>query len=73
MGWQEGLQVCTHAYGAHAGAAAAVRYTECLVQVQVGYVSAEFPRRCDAYQCVQVGSIDIHLPAVMVDDSHTTQ
>jgi hypothetical protein len=50
------------------GPAAAVRDAERLVQVQVRDVAAEGARRGDADEGVHVGAVDVHAPAVPVDD-----
>ena len=51
-----------------AGAAAAVRNAEGLVQVQVRDVGAELARRGEADQRIQVRAVDVHLAAVRVHD-----
>ena len=51
-----------------AGPAAAVRNAERLVQVEVRHVGAELARRREADERVQVRAVDVHLPAVRVDD-----
>ena len=56
-------QVLPHRQGAHAGAAAAVRNGEGLVQVQVGDVAAELTGLRKAHLRIQVSAIHIHLPA----------
>src|SRR5690606_20307694 len=38
------------------------------VQVEVGDVATEAPRRAQADHGVEVGAVDVHLPAVLVDD-----
>src|SRR5699024_1982340 len=59
-------QVLGHGHRPHTGAASAVRDAEGLVQVQVGDVAAEPSRPAPAEQCVQVGSVDVDLPAGLV-------
>ena len=51
-----------------AGTAPAVRNAECLVQVQVRNVRAEFARRGEPDQRVEVRAVDVHLAAVGVND-----
>src|SRR5271170_6532568 len=51
-----------------AGAPATVRYAKRLVQVEVGYVSAKLAGRGKPHQGIQVGAIDIDLPAMRVHD-----
>ena len=63
---QEGHQVLDHAHRADAGAAAAVRDAEGLVQVQVADVAAELARRRQADQRVHVRAVDVDAPAVLV-------
>ena len=53
---------------AHAGAAAAVRNAERLVQVQMRDVGADLRDPADADQRVEIGAVQIDLPAVLVDD-----
>ena len=52
----------------HAGATASMRNAKCFVQVDVANVSAEFARPAQTHLSVQVGTVHIHLPAVLVDD-----
>ncbi len=65
---QEFRQVGADADRADAGAAAAVRDAEGLVQVQVADVAAEGARRGQADQRVHVGAVDVDLAAVRVHD-----
>ncbi len=60
---QIGRQVRAHRHGAHAGAAAAVRDAEGLVQVQVGHVRAELAGLGHADHCVHVGAVQVNLAA----------
>ena len=53
---------------ADAGAAAAVRDAEGLVQVEVADVGAELARRGEADQRVHVGAVHVDLAAVRVHD-----
>jgi hypothetical protein len=66
MARQEGHEVFHHAHGAHAGAAAAVRDAEGLVQVQVAHVAAKLAGRGHAHQGVHVGAVHIHAAAMAV-------
>ena len=51
-----------------AGAAAAVRNAERLVQVEMRHVGAELAGRGEADERIQVRAVDVHLAAVLVDD-----
>mmetsp|Transcript_26413 Transcript_26413/g.67196 ORF Transcript_26413/g.67196 Transcript_26413/m.67196 type:complete len:1036 (+) Transcript_26413:699-3806(+) len=66
---QEGRQVRLDADGAHAGAAAAVRDAERLVQVEVAHVGADDAGRGQPHLRVHVGAVHVHLAAVLVDDA----
>ena len=59
----------SHADGAHAGATAAVRDGEGLVQVQVAHVGADVAGAAEADLGVHVGAVHINQPAVLVDDA----
>ena len=59
-------QVRAHRDRADAGAAAAVRDAERLVQVQVRHVGAELARLGEADQRVEVGAVDVDLAAGLV-------
>ena len=61
-------QVRAHRDRADAGAAAAVRDAERLVQVEVRHVAAELAGLGVAEQRVEVGAVDVHLAAVLVHD-----
>ena len=52
----------------HAGSAAAMGNGEGLVQVHVHDVGAELPRTADPHEGVEVGAVQIDLPAMIVDD-----
>ena len=65
---QERRQVRGDADRAHAGAAAAVRDAERLVQVEVADVGADVARAAEADLRVHVGAVHVHLAAVLVDD-----
>ena len=65
---KERLKMCADANRPHAGAAATVRDAEGFVQVTVRDVCAEFARRCQAHQRVEICAIHVNLPAVTVDD-----
>jgi hypothetical protein len=67
MAGQEGLQFVVHADGSHAGAAAAVRNSEGLVQVEVAYVRAYFAGRGKAHLRVHVGAVHVNQSAAGVD------
>ena len=64
---QEGRQVRLDADRAHAGAAAAVRDAEGLVQVHVADVGTQLGGAGDADQGVEVGAVEIDLAAMGVD------
>ena len=63
-----GREVRLDADGAHAGAAAAVRDAEGLVQVQVADIAAQIAGARQADHGVHVGAVDIDLPAVVMGD-----
>ena len=63
---QERRQVGPHADGPDARAAAAVGDAERLVQVQVRHVGAEAARPGQADHGVEVGAVEVHLPAGVV-------
>ena len=69
-GWpgQERGEVGAHRHGADARSAAAVGDAERLVQVEVADVGAEPARPGEADERVEVGAVDVHLAAVVVDD-----
>ena len=69
-GWsgQERRQVRGDADRAHAGAAAAVRDAEGLVQVEVADVGADVAGPAQADLRVHVGAVHVDLAAVLVDD-----
>ena len=68
MAGQEGRQMRLDPDRAHARAAAAVRDAEGLVQVQVADIAADLAGLGEADHRVQVGAVDIDLPAVFVGD-----
>ncbi len=68
MARQVGHEVFHHADGAHAGAAAAVRDAEGLVQVQVAHVAAEGAGRRHAHHGIHVGAVHVHPAAVAVHE-----
>ncbi len=68
MHWQERGEVGAHADRPHAGAAAAVRNAESLMQIQVRHIRTELGRTGQADQRVHIGAVHIHLPAILVDD-----
>ena len=57
----------SHAHRSDAGAAAAVRDAEGLVEVQMAHVCAEAARSRQSQQCVQVGSVHIDLTTGVVN------
>src|SRR6185312_4305587 len=65
---QERRQVRGDADRSHAGAAAAVRDAEGLVQVDVADVGADVAGAAEADLRVQVGAVHVDLAAVLVDD-----
>ena len=69
-GWfgQEAPQVRAHGHGPDAGPAAAVRDAERLVQVQVRDVGAELAGLREADERVEVGAVDVDLPARVVHE-----
>ena len=54
--------------GSHAGTAAAMGYTEGLVQIEMRHIRAEISGPCDPYQGVQIRTIHVHLSAMTVHD-----
>jgi hypothetical protein len=68
MTGQERGQMRGHADRTHAGAAAAVRDAEGLVQVQVADVGADVARAGEPDLRVHVGAVHVHLAAVLVHD-----
>ena len=60
---------CSPPPGPHARAAAPVRDAERLVKVQVAYVRTDAPRLAQPYEGVQVGPVQVHLPASFVHDA----
>ena len=38
------------------------------MQIQVGYIATEFARLTNSDHCIEVGTIDIHLTAVIMND-----
>ena len=68
MAGQEGRQMRLDADRAHAGAAAAMRNAEGLVQVEVADVGAESPGPRKADLRVQVGAVHVDLAAMRVND-----
>ena len=69
-GWpgRNGGEVRAHGDRADAGAAAAVRDAERLVQVEVADVGAEAPGLGQADEGVEVGAVDVHLAAGVVHE-----
>ena len=65
---QEAPQMAAHGDGADAGPAAAVRDAERLVQVQMRDVGAELARLREADERVEVGAVDVDLPAGVVHE-----
>ena len=65
---QEGGEVLAHRDRAHARSSPAVRDAERLVQVEVRHVGAELARLRDADERVQVGAVEVHLPAALVHE-----
>ena len=68
MSGQKRFEVLTHADRAYSRAAAAMGNAKCFVQVQMRHVSAEFSGRSTTDQCIQVGAVQVNLPAVLVHD-----
>ena len=66
---QERREMCRDADRAHAGAAAAVRDREGLVQIQVAHVRADVAGAGQADLRIHVGAVHVHLAAVVVDDA----
>jgi len=68
MAWQERRQMRPDADRAHARAAAAMRNAEGLVQVEMADIGAVIagPRQSDLR--VQIGAVEIDLPAMAVHD-----
>ena len=65
---QEAPQMPAHGDRADAGPAAAVRDAERLVQVQVRDVGAELARLRQPHERVEVGAVDVDLPARLVHE-----
>src|SRR5690606_27330282 len=65
---QKGHEVFGNPDRPHARATAAVRYTKCLMQVEVAHISADAPRTGKTYLCIHVGTVHINLPTVLVDN-----
>ena len=65
---QIGREMRFHAYRPHAGAAAAVRNGEGLVQVDVHHIGADLGRTTDADQRIEIGAVQVDLPTVGVHD-----
>ena len=61
-------EVLPNGHRTHAGASTSVGDAERLVQVQVRHVGAELPGPGQADQCVQVGTVQVDLPAELVDE-----
>ena len=70
---QERREVRAHRHRADAGAAAAVGDAERLVQVEVADVGAEPAGLGQADERVEVGAVDVHLPAGVVDDGRRSR
>ena len=68
VAWQKRRQVRRHADGPHAGAAAAVRNRERLVQVQVADVGADRGGAGQPHLRVHVRAVHVDLAAVLVHD-----
>ncbi len=68
MAGQERGQVGADRHRADAGTAAAVGDAERLVEVEVAHVGAEATGLRHADEGVEVGAVDVHLAAVVVDD-----
>ena len=66
---QIGSQVLFHAYGSHAGSAAAVGDSEGLVQVDMHDVGAEVGRVRETHQGIHIGAVQVHLSAAIVHDA----
>ena len=62
-------EVLTHRDRADAGATAAVRDAERLVQVEVRHVAAELARLSEPHHRVEVGAVDVHLATGLVDEA----
>jgi hypothetical protein len=68
MPGEERREMSLHRHRPDAGSPAAVRDAEGLVQVQMRNVGAEPAGRRAAEQRVEVRAVEVHLPAVLVDD-----
>ena len=68
---QERREVRAHPDGPDAGPAAAVGDAERLVEVEVADVGAELARPGVADERIEVGAVDVHLPAGIVDRCRT--
>ena len=64
---RKGARCALHANGSHARPATTVGNAEGFVQVHVAHVRPQFRRAHDADLRVEVGAIEINLPAVVMD------
>ena len=65
---EEGSKMSADADRADPGTSAPMRDGECLVQIEVGDVGAKATRLRQTDERVEVGPVDIDLPAGVVDD-----
>src|SRR5690625_1077606 len=67
VGRQVWSQLVVDSYGTHSRSAATMRDTEGLVQVQMADIGADFGWRCEADLCIEVGTIHVDEPPIVVD------
>src|SRR3984957_8639824 len=65
---QERFEMRLYADRPHAGTAAAVRNAECLVQVEMAEIGAVCAGPGEAPLRIQVGAVEINLPAMAMHD-----
>src|SRR6185503_2391588 len=68
MTWEEGREMLPHADRSHAGAAAAMRDAEGLVQVEMADIGAVIAGPGQPDLRIQVGAVEIDLSAMAMDD-----
>src|ERR1700744_1432043 len=68
MAWQERREMLAHADRSHAGAAAAMRDAECLVQVEMADIRAVIAGPGQPDLRIHVGAVEIDLAAMAMHD-----
>ena len=61
--------MCPNTYWPHAWATATVRYAKRLMKIEVRHIGTKFSRPRQADQCVKIGTVDINLPAVLMNEA----